>query len=338
VAGQAFGLSRAERKLGLTSDVAVFTPSPYGYGFDIDIRARPSDSLWRQLGRRLSFLRQAVDEYDVFHFNFGQTILSIRRFGQVVDELAWLRRRGKTILFTYQGSDVRPSDHCPCERPECRQLDRYRRLGAQRALRFADHVFYQNPDLRQWLPGASFLPYAAVDPTALRPEPLPEREELVVAHAPTDRVIKGTQHVIEAVDALRHEGVAIRLDLVEGVTRDAALERLAQADLLADQLILGWYGTVAVEAMALGRPVLSYIREEEPEDNPFGAELPIVRTTPATLADDLRALSANRDRRGELSVAGRAFVEQHHDPVSIARQALAGLLGSRPAAARWPLA
>ena len=326
VAGQAFGLSRAERELGLTSDVAVFTPSPYGYGFDIDIGARPTDPLWRQFSRRLSFLRRAAEAYDVFHFNFGQTILGIRRFGHVIDELAWLRRRGKTILFTYQGSDVRPSDHCPCERPECRQLDRYRQLGAGRALRFADRVFYQNPDLRQWLPGASFLPYAAVDPGALRQEPSPERGELVVVHAPTDRVIKGTRHVVEAVEALRREGVAIRLDLVEGVTRDVVLERLAFADLLVDQLVLGWYGTVAVEAMAIGRPVVAYIREDEPEDNPFGAELPVVRTTPATLADDLRALTHDRNRRRELGHAGRSFVERHHDPVALARRALEGLV------------
>jgi glycosyltransferase involved in cell wall biosynthesis len=326
VAGQAYGLSRAERKLGLTSDVAVFTPSGYGYGFDIDIGARPNDPLWRQFSRRLSYLRRAAEAYDIFHFNFGQTILSIRRFGHVFDELAWLRRCGKTILFTYQGSDVRPSDHCPCERPECRQLDRYRQLGARRALRFADRVFYQNPDLRQWLPGATFLPYAAVDPSALRPEPLPEREELVVVHAPTDRLIKGTRHVVEAVDALREEGAAIRLDLVEGVSREVALERLARADLLVDQLMLGWYGTVAVEAMALGRPAMAYIREDEQEDNPFGASLPIVRTTPATLVDDLRALVADRARLRDVGAAGRAFVEQHHDPVSVARQALGGIV------------
>ena len=313
MAGQAYGLSRAERKLGLTSDVAVFTPSGYGYGFDIDIGARPTDSLWRQFRRRLSFLRAAEVSYDVFHFNFGQTILGIRRFGRVVDELAWLSRRGKTILFTYQGSDIRGGGGV-------------REKAAHRALRYGDRVFYQNPDLRQWLPRSSFLPYAAVDPAAIRPESLPEGEELIVAHAPTDRVIKGTQHVIDAVDALRAEGVAISLDLVEGVTRDVALERLAAADLLVDQLRLGWYGTVAVEAMALGRPVLSYIREDEPEDNPFGAELPIVRTTRATLAEDLRALSAARDPLRELGVAGRAFVEEHHDPVAIARQALAGLV------------
>ena len=283
VAGQAYGLSRAERKLGLTSDVAVLAPSGLGYGFDIEIGAGPNDPLWRQFGRRLLFLRRVIDAYDVFHFNFGQTILSIRRFGRVVDELAWLRRRGKTILFTYQGSDIRGGGGV-------------REKAAHRALRYGDRVFYQNPDL------------------------------LIVAHAPTDRVIKGTKHVIEAVDSLRAEGVPIRLDLVEGVTRDVALERLGAADLLIDQLMLGWYGTVAVEAMALGRPVLSYIREDQPEDNPFGAELPIVRTTPATLVDDLRALASDRGRLRELGVAGRAFVEQHHDPVAIARQALNGLV------------
>ena len=325
MAGQAYGLSRAERKLGLTSDVAVFSPSPYGYGYDIDIGARPSDPLWRQFGRRLAFLRRAVDDYDLFHFNFGQTIMSIRRLGHVVDELAWLRRLGKTILFTYQGSDVRPSDHCPCTRPECRRLDRYRQPAARRALRYADRVFYQNPDLRQWLPGATFMPYAAVDPRALQQQPLAERDELVIVHAPTSREIKGTRHVIDAVDGLRSEGVPVRLDLVEGVSREASLERLAQADLLIDQLLLGWYGTVAVEAMALGKPVMAYIREDEPEDNPFRAELPVVRTTPATLVDDLRALVAEGERRRELAAAGRRFVERHHDPVVIAKGALDGL-------------
>ncbi len=326
VAGNAYGLSRAERELGLASDVAIFAPSGRGYGFDVDLHAGIDVPVWRRMLRRAAFVRRAVGRYDVFHFNFGQTILGVRQLGLVLDELAWLKRRGKTILFTYQGSDVRPADHCPCKDPECRRVDRYRRPAAQRALRFADRVFYQNPDLRQWLPGARFMPYASVDARAVRPEPLPEGEELVVVHAPTDRDVKGTRHVIEAVGALRNEGVPLRLDLVEGVTRKATLERIARADLLVDQLLLGWYGSVAVEAMALGRPVMAYIREEEPADNPFGSRLPVARTTPATLAGDLRALAADRERRLELARAGRAFVEQEHDPRRIAREALDGLV------------
>jgi glycosyltransferase involved in cell wall biosynthesis len=314
---QSFGLSRGERELGFESDVAVFSPSPYGYGYDIDLRAGVDQPVWRRLARRAAFLRRALDRYDVFHFNFGLTLLTVR-LGLVRDELAWVKRRGKTILFTYQGSDVRPGDDP--------RSNSYLQRAAHRALRFADRVFYINPDLRHWLPGARFLPYANVDPKAFRPAAPPDGAELVIAHAPTDRRVKGTSHVIEAVDQLRREGVPIRLDLVEGTNRQEVFGRVAQADVLVDQLLIGWYGGVAVEAMALGRPVLAYIREEEPDDNPFRDSLPIVRTSPATLAADLRSLAADRERRHELGRAGRAFVEKHHDPVVLARSALDGLV------------
>src|SRR6058998_2007963 len=35
------------------------------------------------------------------------------------------------------------------------------------------------------------------------------------------------------------------------------------ADLLVDQLLTGWYGAVAVEMMALGKPVVCYLREDD---------------------------------------------------------------------------
>lgn len=328
VGGNAFGLSRAERELGLRSDVAVFAPGPFGYGFDVDLHAGVDQPIWRRLARRAAFLRRAIRQYDVFHFNFGLTLLQVRQLGVVLDELALLKRAGKTVLVTYQGCDVRAKASCPCRHPECFAGDRYRRPAAQRALRLADRVFFLNPDLREWLPGATFIPYASVDPRQIKPVPLPERDELVVAHAPSDRQVKGTRQVEEAVAKLQQEGHPVRLDLIEGVTRDEVLSRVAQADVVVDQLLIGWYGAFAVEAMALGRPVLAYIGEDEPEDNPFGAGLPIVRTTAAALADDLLAL--DRPRRLELGAAGRRFVEAHHDPRQIARAVLEGIVDLSP--------
>ena len=75
--------------------------------------------------------------------------------------------------------------------------------------------------------------------------------------------------MIEAVEALSVGGLKLKLDLIEGVPRANVLERLARADVVVDQLVLGWYGGLAVEAMALGRPVLGKICEDEPEDNPY---------------------------------------------------------------------
>ena len=323
VGGHALGLSRGERELGLRSDVAVFAPGPFAYGADVDLHAGPGVPVPLRLLRRGLFLRRALRAYDVFHFNFGQTLLGIRQLGLVVDELRLLKRLGKTVVVTYQGCDVRPKAACPCRRAHCYAEDRYRRPAAERMLRFADQVFYLNPDLRRWLPGAEFCAYASVDPQrVLEVAPPPAEEELVVLHAPTDRDVKGTRHVVEAVERLRAEGVPARLDLVQGVTHAEVLERCAAAHVVVDQLLLGWYGGLAVEAMALGRPVVANIRDDEPGDNPFGAELPIVRTGPPTLADDLRALLEDAAGRERIGAEGRRFVEKHHDPRLIAKRIL----------------
>src|SRR5215210_6476761 len=114
VGGQARGLSLAERELGLVSDVAVFAPQPWGYENDIDLRAALPVSAPVRMARRAHFLWRALDHYDVFHFNFGHTLLQLRQFGRVADELPLLRRRGKTILMTYQGCDARTFGHCHC--------------------------------------------------------------------------------------------------------------------------------------------------------------------------------------------------------------------------------
>ncbi|HMI99757.1 MAG TPA: glycosyltransferase family 4 protein [Gaiellaceae bacterium] len=324
VGGQAYGLSRAERELGLQSDVAVFSSGPFGYGTDIDLRAGIDRPIWLRFARRGAFLARSVRKYDLFHFNFGLTLLTVRQLGHVFDELRLLKRLGKTVFVTYQGSDVRPAAACPCRRPDCLAFDRYRQPAARRALRFADRVFYLNPDLREWLPGATFCPYASVDPREVLPSPEPESDEIVIAHAPTDVNVKGTRHVVAAIEALRSEGLPVRLDLIGGVSRNEVVERVRQAHVVVDQVLIGWYGGFAVEAMACGRPALAYIKEDVPEDNPFGAQLPIVRTTPETLADDLRALVTDPARRRRAAEQGRRFVEAHHDPRAVAREVLEG--------------
>ena len=65
------------------------------------------------------------------------------------------------------------------------------------------------------------------------------------------------------------------------------------------------------------------IREDEPADNPFGDELPIVRTGPERLEQDLESLAGDRERVRALGGASREFVLSRHDPTAVARQVLA---------------
>jgi hypothetical protein len=323
------GLSRAEREFGFQSDVLVLERHPFGYEADIDLRL----GRWPQAPatiKRAVWALRALRAYDVFHFNFGQTIYQrLDRRGRLHTELPRLKRMGKKILVTFQGDDVRPPEANPWADYTEEGLalqERWQQRRQEALLHFADRVFFLNPDLRRWLPGAEFRAYANVDPQTIRPSPLPEREEMVVAHAPSDRKQKGTERIIAAVDALRAEGLPISLALIEGVSREKALEITREANLAIDQINLGWYGGYSVEAMSLGRPVLCYIREEDQGDNPWGDELPIIRTTPETLRYDLRALIRDRERMRKAAAEGRSFVERRHDPRRIACQNLEGLV------------
>jgi glycosyltransferase involved in cell wall biosynthesis len=326
VGGNALGLSRGERELGLHSDVAVIATGPFGYGADIRLSLE-NRATWRRLAARVAFLRRALHDYDIIHFNFGQSLLALRIFGRILNELPLIKLAGKTILVTFQGCDVRAYACCNCLQKRCQAEDVYRIPNARRFLRYADRCFHLNPDLRLWLPGSQFIPYASVDPRMLTPGgPPPLSDELIIAHAPTNRAGKGTQHVIEAVRQLNVEGVEVRLDLIESVAHDEVIRRLRAADLVVDQVLTGWYGGFAVEAMALAKPVLCHIRENDPEDNPFGAELPIVRATADTLVARIRELVADRDARLRIGAAGRTFVERRHDPRTVARDVLAGIV------------
>ncbi|HBZ69035.1 MAG TPA: hypothetical protein DEP35_04520 [Deltaproteobacteria bacterium] len=88
-----------------------------------------------------------------------------------------------------------------------------------------------------------------------------------------------------------------------------------------DQLLVGWYGGVAVELMALERPVLCFLREDDLRfvPAPMREEIPVVRTTPATVYEVLKEwITASPERRAEQGRRGRRYVERWHDPARIA--------------------
>ena len=107
----------------------------------------------------------------------------------------------------------------------------------------------------------------------------------------------------------------VELDIVEGVPHTEARERYARADIVVDQLNAGWHGVFALEAMALGKPVVSHLKPDVVERSAegFGVRVPIVPATKETLVDALRPLVEDAALRRELGAASRAYVEQVHD-------------------------
>ncbi len=162
-------------------------------------------------------------------------------------------------------------------------------------------------------------------PAEPRPEALDPAQPLRILHAPNHRHIKGTRYFIDAVQSLREEGVPVELVLLERVPNSEVKKAMAEADVVADQLIVGWYAMFAIEGMATGRPVLCYLREDlERLYRTVGllneGDPPIVRCDPLTVKERIRALADHRDQLSELGRLGRQFVLDHHSPQVIGRK------------------
>lgn len=351
VGGHPSELARAERALGLASRSVAFDPSIFGYATDETLWAGARGLLGRE-ARRFALLRRALRDFDVIHFNFGLSIMppwvppgadpagasrlkTVQRlYSRLLElrDLPLLKRAGKRIVVTFQGDDARQGDvlreryeHSLADESGSYYLpaaDAHKRRRIRGWERYADAILALNPDLLHVLPKhAQFLPYANVDPADWLPLAPPQGRPVIV-HAPSHRGVKGTAHVIEAVRRLQAEGTDCELALVEGMPRADARAVYESAAIVVDQLLAGWYGGFAVEAMALGKPVVAHIRSADLQFVPRGMseQLPVVDATPDTIYEVLRRLlAAPRDELTERGLAGRRYVETWHDPHSVAK-------------------
>ena len=335
VGNQPWVLSRAERALGLKSDVVVSYGTWLEYPADRVLTATPNGGR-RNVLARVRFGLQAAFQYDVLHYYFGQSYIYkpgvIHRYNFADLKLA--RRLGRKVFMTLQGCDVRragasngrnaitmcKSDGCSAY-PVClAQLDATRKFLSEEILPLCDRVFYLNPELGHDAGTGTFIPYASCDIDAIAVAQPVVRKRPVVLHAPSNRAIKGSDMIEAALERL-----SARFDFdyrpVTGLAHRDAMELYRDADLVIDQVLAGWYGGFAVEVMAMGKPVAAYIRDEDMAFVPPGmaSELPILRIDPRTLDADLTRIFEQRASWSQTGARSRTFVERWHNPATVAR-------------------
>jgi glycosyltransferase involved in cell wall biosynthesis len=161
----------------------------------------------------------------------------------------------------------------------------------------------------------------AVDTERWRPLDQPrDGAEIVVVHAPNHRELKGTGAVMAAIEQLRGEGIAVRLELLERRPNEEVRELLRSADVAVDQLLTG-YGLFAVECMAAGLPVISNLRWMPAwmRAAPSLTEAPIVDADESDVTERLRALVRDRELRRRVGRESRNFALGYHSYEAIGR-------------------
>lgn len=328
----------ADRMLGFESHSLVFMTYHVRRDFDFNLR-RPLGAV-RKLAPVLAplverlVLAWAVVRYDVFHFYYDRGIVQPEsRFGIRLDELEALRTAGKRVYLYAYGADVRTRERTLalgrwnfCV--DCRDIGKYcvcdDGTGSKQMAAMCARVTKPVAlgDMLAYVPGARSMHYWPIDLDAV---PMGRRHKqdgiLTIAHAPNHSHFKGTHHLEAAIERLRTEGHAIEYVKLQGISNSEVIRMFGQADVIADQFIGGAYGYTALEGMATGKPVITYVRSRELVEAPD--ECPLINATPDTLEEVLRWLLSNRSRLAAIGMQGRAYVERRH---SIA--AFAGRLAS----------
>jgi glycosyltransferase involved in cell wall biosynthesis len=275
---------QALRARGVDARLVVFNRYRLHPEADVSLDL-PQGQLRRQLAQWRALAR-LLPRTDVFHFVFGLTLVPRSL------QFPLLRALRKKSVLHYLGSDIRGKS--PDELAYGRQADA-QIVGSYDAIR--------------WVPEAEVIP-PGVDLARIEPAPPSDRPRPLIVHAPSSRRRKGTDAVIAACERLDAD-----LELVEGLHHEEAFERYRAADIVVDQLNAGWYGLFAIEAMALGKPVVTFLHEDAVRrtEEAFATRVPIVSATAETLRERLSPLVASPAERRRVGAASRAYAEHVHD-------------------------
>ena len=314
VAGQNAYSVQGLKKIGENAETVVYYKHPFAYPYDKCLNIdKTNRRLLPVYACKLGiFFLVAMCRYDCFHFHFGHSILN-------GIELPLYRLFKKKVFFEFHGSDLRDQElYCkisglpynPQEATNPKQHIRNRKICM-----VADGIIVHDDELIRYLPPVKNDVYVVplrVDIGQFTPcYPKVSNEHVRIVHAPSKRASKGTAFVLEAFEQLKKIYDNIELVLVEKKTQQEAFEIYKTADIIVDQLYIGTYGVFAVESMALGKPVITYINDEMKDKLP--EELPIVIGSSKTIVTTLELLINNPVLRNEIGKKGRKYVENYHD-------------------------
>ena len=262
-----------------------------------------------------------VSHTDIFHLHNGNSFLHSNW------DVPLLHNAGKPMLMHHWGNDVRTAERNkqlnPYAIPSSYWSDEQITNRLKLLSRHIRHAIVQDyelyPHVSDYYEHVHVLPLAC-NVSAISPAyPNPSNRSPVIIHAPTNREFKGSAYVEKAVHDLQGT-IKFTFETIEKTSHQEAMSRYLQADIVIDQILCGTYGMLSVEAMAMGKVVVAYVRDDVKSHMP--QDLPIVVANPDTIRDVLAELVNNPEKLHEIGVASRAYVMKYHGVEQVVDQLL----------------
>lgn len=322
--------AKAERMLGIKAVSFVYSTYYITQEFDINLSQFCKSHILIKVLSVFAFLWACIF-FDRLHFYCDRGLLEpISPFVFNSLELLVYKLLKIDVFFWTYGADVRTRKktlslgepncctNCTLIGKACICDDKKQKKVLYRLKRYSKAIFsmgdmieYVNNsrnDLFYWPidlnaeGGKKYEPcYPQIDPS----------KPLKIIHASNHRMFKGTNFLIKVVEELKSEGSNIELILVEGIPNNEAIKIYKSADIIFDQCLIGFHGYFAIESMALGKPVMCFIRKPKkyllhPE------ECPIINVHINTLKNELRRFEKERTLLREIGIKSRRYVEKYY--------------------------
>lgn len=238
----------------------------------------------------------------------------------------------RTVVMPY-GGDVHDLRHAKNLKFKAAMIRDYPNFQRDRMKLIEQHVDYWCLRADFVIAGCDWVDYIwhwdliwpahfSIDTSRVRYSPLSiEPRTLRLLHAPNHRSIKGTSEIQAAVDSLNRRGIPVELTILEKKSNEEVLAAIENSDVIVDQLVIGWHGIFALEAMAIGRPVICNLRRDLVELYQRECEIgtiPILNSTTESIERTIEELSSlSRAELLQLGIDSNEYVKRVHSTSKI---------------------
>ncbi len=321
--GQAWAWAQALRRQRPTLPVEAFAVDHSGgrlamvHESDVFI----SNADWRRREWQKWWAHRLQAQFSHLLIEQGLTACGSLHGKSYFDDLPLLLDSGIKVGLVFRGSEIRdPAAHAARERwspfadpddPLTAELQAVVAEPRRRLRDFDVPLFVTTLDLLDDVPQATWLPQV-LDLDDWSPGPISAlaRDRPIVLHAPPrTEQMKGSHWVDDVCESLHHAG-AIDYRRLHGVPFAEMPSRIREADIVIDQLALGSYGVLALQAMACERLVVGHVSERV--RNRLDETLPVLQAEPPELERVITDALADRAGSQALARCGRDYVRRYH--------------------------
>jgi hypothetical protein len=314
--GMSYKIAEGLRRNGINADSVVIDDHTFSYPYHKKLIFKGNEpNFINRLLKYYYFVKHTL-KYNVFIFNTRTTMLSRK------GDLRLLKMLGKKIAMIYVGCDIRDKNYYLNSHEKftvCKNCtENYQiSIGCVMKDKFSESEIIQknvsasfsHPFDAMILNNKFHYLYLLLELEKYEPN-YTTNKKIKILHAPSDGGIKGTKYVLEAIEKLKKDNVDFEFELLTGKPHDKIIESIRNADIVIDQMVAGWYGLISVEAMALGKTTVCFLRDELYNYIP---DIPIINQNPDNLYYGLKKLISEKDKLTGYGKSGRKYAEKYHD-------------------------